>query len=39
VQWHPEYDFQHDAASLAIFTAFRDAVRAHATQAFASAAD
>jgi putative glutamine amidotransferase len=39
VQWHPEYDFQHDAASLAIFTAFRDAVRAHATQAFANAAD
>ncbi len=28
VQWHPEYDFPHDAISRGIFTAFRDAVAA-----------
>jgi putative glutamine amidotransferase len=39
VQWHPEYDWQHDAASRAIFMAFRDAVRTHASRVFASAAD
>ncbi len=26
VQWHPEYDFRHDAVSRGIFTAFRDAM-------------
>jgi putative glutamine amidotransferase len=39
VQWHPEYDWPTDAASRAIFTAFRDAVRAHAGWTLASAAD
>jgi putative glutamine amidotransferase len=28
VQWHPEYDFERDAVSRRIFTAFADAVRA-----------
>ncbi len=28
VQWHPEYDFRHDAVSRGIFVAFRDALRA-----------
>ena len=30
VQWHPEYDWETDAASRAIFAAFGHAVRAHA---------
>lgn len=30
VQWHPEYDWEADAASHAIFTAFGAAVRAYA---------
>ncbi len=28
VQWHPEYDFEHDAASHAIFMAFTAAIQA-----------
>ncbi len=28
VQWHPEYDFGHDALSRAIFTGFAEALRA-----------
>ncbi len=31
VQWHPEFDWQTDAASRAIFTAFANAVAAYAT--------
>ena len=38
VQWHPEYDWEHDAVSRRIFEAFGAAVRAHAMPA-ASAAD
>ena len=30
VQWHPEYDWETDAASHAIFAAFGEAVRAYA---------
>jgi len=30
VQWHPEWRFWEDAASVALFRAFGDAVRAHA---------
>ena len=30
VQWHPEYDFETDAVSAAIFAAFGDAVRGRA---------
>jgi len=30
VQWHPEYDFETDKASRAIFAAFGEAVRVHA---------
>ncbi len=30
VQWHPEYDFETDSASRAIFLAFAKAVRRHA---------
>ncbi len=42
VQWHPEYDFETDALSRRIFTAFSDAVRrrrAGAQARFAAVAD
>jgi len=32
VQWHPEYDWEHDADSRAIFLAFAEACRAWATR-------
>ncbi len=37
VQWHPEYDFETDALSAAIFTAFGQAVSAHAHGSLAAA--
>jgi len=42
VQWHPEYDFERDAFSRAIFAAFAEAVRARmagVTPGIAAAAD
>lgn len=39
VQWHPEYDFETDQASCAIFAAFGEALRAHAGMAAKLAAD
>lgn len=36
VQWHPEYDFDTDAVSRSLFTAFADAVRGQPPQALAA---
>jgi putative glutamine amidotransferase len=38
VQWHPEYDFETDTASRAIFAAFGDAVQVYAGRARLAAA-
>ena len=37
VQWHPEYDWDHDAVSRRIFEVFGQAVRDHAVGAVAAA--
>jgi putative glutamine amidotransferase len=37
VQWHPEYDFETDALSAAIFRSFGKAVSAHAQGSLAAA--
>jgi putative glutamine amidotransferase len=37
VQWHPEYDFETDALSAAIFRSFGQAVTAHAQGSLAAA--
>ena len=36
VQWHPEYDFETDSVSRALFAAFADAVRGQSTTALAA---
>ena len=37
VQWHPEYDFEHDVVSAALFRAFGEALRAHTRGAMLAA--
>ncbi len=37
VQWHPEYDFEHDTVSAALFRAFGEALRARARGAMLAA--
>jgi putative glutamine amidotransferase len=39
VQWHPEYDWDHDAVSRRIFETFASAVRARLTGGVSAAAD
>ncbi|HTW28052.1 MAG TPA: gamma-glutamyl-gamma-aminobutyrate hydrolase family protein [Acetobacteraceae bacterium] len=39
VQWHPEYDYETDPVSRALFEAFGDAVRARAASPVLAAAD
>jgi putative glutamine amidotransferase len=39
VQWHPEYDFEHDAVSRRIFEAFGEAVAERLNPAARAAAD
>jgi putative glutamine amidotransferase len=39
VQWHPEYDWERDADSRAIFEAFGRAAAAHAGAKLATAAE